>query len=168
MGFANQWISLVMTCIQLVSYLILLNGEPRGLIAPSRGIRQGNPLSSYLFLLYAEGLSSLLRKVEVEKTIHGVSVCRGGPKVSHLLFADDNLIFYEATKTECERLGALFLDVYEEASGQKVNWQKMPCFLARILCLPFGWKSNSFGVLLPQLNLINIWVSQRPSAVTRG
>jgi hypothetical protein len=123
LGFAEQWILLVMICIQSVTYFVLLNGEPHGLITPSRGLRQGDPLSPYLFLLCAEGLSSLLRKADLDNTLHGVSVCRGGPKVSHLLFTNDSLIFCEATRIECARLGAL-LDMYEVALGQKMNCQK--------------------------------------------
>ena len=118
MGFVEKWISLVMACVKSVSYSVLLNREPRGLIYPSRGIRQGDPLSPYLFLICAEGLSSLLRKADMDKTIHGVSVCRGGLKVSHLLFADDSLIFCEASRQECDRLGTL-LDLYESALNGK-------------------------------------------------
>ena len=62
MGFPNRWIGWVMGCVTTPSFSILNNGEPYGNINPSRGIRQGDPLSPYLFLLYAEGLTSLLSK----------------------------------------------------------------------------------------------------------
>ena len=62
MGFREAWVALTMECITTVSYSILVNGEPKGLIKPSRGLRQGDPLSPYLFLFCAEGLNAILRR----------------------------------------------------------------------------------------------------------
>ncbi|GLT77195.1 hypothetical protein SLA2020_488040 [Shorea laevis] len=77
MGFAEGWISLIMQCVRTVSYSVLVNGSPQGCITPTRGLRQGDPLSPYLFLLCAEGLSSLIRKAEVDGKITGLPF-RGG------------------------------------------------------------------------------------------
>ena len=62
LGFPKKWIKRVMTCVTTTSFSILLNGKPYGNVLPSRGIRQGDPLSPYLFLLCAEGFTSLLAK----------------------------------------------------------------------------------------------------------
>ena len=62
MGFREAWVASTMECITTVSYSILVNGEPKGLIKPSKGLRQGDPLSPYLFLFYAEGLNAILRR----------------------------------------------------------------------------------------------------------
>lgn len=56
-----------MECVSIVSYAILTNRSPSETIRPTRGLRQGNPLSLYLFLLCAEGLSTMLNKVEIKK-----------------------------------------------------------------------------------------------------
>jgi hypothetical protein len=76
MGFCDKWISLIMECISTVSYSLLINGEPTCHIIPTRGIRQGDPISPYLFLLCAKGLNGLLQKATSQGDIHGVSLCR--------------------------------------------------------------------------------------------
>ncbi|KAL5842339.1 hypothetical protein ACOSQ3_012942 [Xanthoceras sorbifolium] len=101
LGFSSSWIGKIMYCVSLVSYSYLLNGEVRGSLKPSRGLRQGNPLSPYLFLLSAEGLSSLLSTVEMAGHIHGLGCGRGGPSVSHLFFIDGSLLFLRAIINEC-------------------------------------------------------------------
>ena len=60
LGFQNSWVSLIMECISTVTYSILVNGEPQGMITSTRGLRQGDPQSPYLFLLCAEGLHAIL------------------------------------------------------------------------------------------------------------
>jgi hypothetical protein len=103
MGFLDQWIQLFMKCVRTVTYSILINGQPHGHIHPSRGIRQGDPLSPYLFLLCAEGLSHLLNKAEHERHITGLAIARGGPKINHLFFADDSVLFCKASAKSGER-----------------------------------------------------------------
>jgi hypothetical protein len=63
-------------------------------VNPTRGLRQGDPLSSYIFLLCAKGLSSLLLNANREGKITRVPIIAGGFQLSHLFFADDNLLFY--------------------------------------------------------------------------
>ena len=62
LGFHESWIYLIMHCITSVSYFVLINGVTYGNIILSRGLRQGDPLSSYLFLLCADVFSSLISK----------------------------------------------------------------------------------------------------------
>ena len=95
MGFDVRWVALIMECITIVSYSILINGEPSKVIQPLRGLRQGDPLSPYLFLLYTEVLHSLLQQVAESRQIRGVFICKKGPKLTHLFFVDDSLVFAE-------------------------------------------------------------------------
>ncbi|KAL0006924.1 hypothetical protein SO802_008426 [Lithocarpus litseifolius] len=93
LGFLEDWTNRVMSCVTTPSFSVRINGKAYGNIAPSRGLRQGDPLSPYLFLLCAEGFTSLLAKAEYEGKIHGVQICRRAPSISNLLFAKDSLIF---------------------------------------------------------------------------
>ena len=62
LGFHQRWRDLMKQCITSVTYAIRINGKPRGHITPTRGLRQGDPLSPFLFLLCTEGLSALIKK----------------------------------------------------------------------------------------------------------
>ena len=100
MGFHERWISLIMMCVTTVSYSVLINGEPKGKIIPSRGLRQGDPISPYLFLLCAEGLSAMIKKEEREGNLNGIAICRRAPRITHMLFANDSIVFCRATREE--------------------------------------------------------------------
>ena len=119
-----------MEYVTIVSYSILVNGEPKGLIKPSRGLHQGDPLSPYLFIFCVEGLNALLRQAAAIGDIHGFSLCRNGPKLTHLFFADDCLIFCRSTLEECAKIQEL-LAVYEAVSGQMINKEKTALFFSK-------------------------------------
>lgn len=96
MGFWEKWVSLIMACVTIVSYFTLINGHPARTILLTRGIRQGDPISSYLFVLCAEGLSSLLTKTKDEDKIKGICVSKWSQPISHLFLIDDSILFYRA------------------------------------------------------------------------
>ena len=106
------------------------NGEHRGFVTPKRGIRQGDPLSPYLFLLCSEGMSNLLKKAEESKKITGMKISRRGPSITHLFFADDSLIFCKAEASQAKELMHL-LKMYEDSSGQVVNIEKSSVFFRK-------------------------------------
>ncbi|KAL0003813.1 hypothetical protein SO802_011374 [Lithocarpus litseifolius] len=129
LGFHERWIGLIMHCITTVTYSILINGTTYGCISPTRGLRQGDPLSPYLFILCAEGLSSLFNRATRTRELSGISICHGSPQVSHLFFADDSLLFCRASSQECHKLTEI-LSRYEAASGQKINTDKSFVFFS--------------------------------------
>ena len=116
LGLGDRLVNLIMSCISSVSYSVLFNGQPVGFIKLERDLRQGDPLSPYLFLMCAMGLQSLLHLAEMEGHIQGVAICRNGPRVSHLFFADDSILFYRAKEEECQKILDI-LAIYEKGSG---------------------------------------------------
>ncbi|XP_042974784.1 uncharacterized protein LOC122306423 [Carya illinoinensis] len=123
LGFDKKLISLVMLCVRTVSFSVLVNGNPKGPIIPSRGLRQGDPLSPYLFLLCTEGLISLLKRNVGREGVDGIRICRGAPRINHLLFADDSVFFCKADVSTNMKIQCL-LSKYERASGQCINKEK--------------------------------------------
>lgn len=107
MGFNNKWISLIMNCISTVSHSILINGMNHGNITPTRGLRQGDPLSFYLFLLYAKGLTGFISEATRSNKLSGISICRGSPAITHLLFVDDSVIYTKANGQESRELQSI-------------------------------------------------------------
>lgn len=130
MGFADTWIKLMMECISMATYLVLINGEPHRHITPTRGLHQGDHLSPYLFFLCIDGFHGLFRRAGTLGDIRGVSICRNGPQLTHLLFANDSLVFCKAKENECQKLLEI-LAKYERASGQHINRTKTILFFSK-------------------------------------
>ncbi|XP_037496639.1 uncharacterized protein LOC119371133 [Jatropha curcas] len=123
MGFCAMWVNWMKMCMTSVKYSVIVNGNTVGSIAPGRGLRQGDPISPYLFLVCAEGLSLLFSEAERCGKIHGGKAGRGCPKISHLFFADDSLFFFKGSNTKAINVKGI-LATYESASGQSINFQK--------------------------------------------
>ncbi|XP_075499819.1 uncharacterized protein LOC142538372 [Primulina tabacum] len=123
LGFAEQWVKLIMRCVTSVTYSFRINHSIFGMLKPSRGLRQGDPLSPYLFVLCAQGLSHLFAKAVERNLIRGVRIANTCPIISHLFLADDSLIFFKATREDNIQVWNC-LNLYEKASGQVVNFDK--------------------------------------------
>ena len=123
MRLPDSIIGIIMNCVTSCSLNILWNGEPTGAFYPTRGIRQGDLLSPYLFVACMEGLSQLIEASCNGGHWKGIPVCKGGPRLSHLMFADDVILFGEASK-EHARVIKDCLVKFCQASGQKLSAQK--------------------------------------------
>lgn len=123
---------MILKCISTISfsYSILANGEPRGDIQPTRGIRQDDSLSPYLFLLCSEGLNSLIHKAMLVGDIKGFSLCKNSPQISHIFFADDSVLFCHAEVKEIQVIQNI-PDRHEQASSQQVNKEKTHLFFGK-------------------------------------
>lgn len=97
MGFENSIINLFMGCVSTALYKISHGGKEFGSIVSERGLRQGDPLSSYLFLVCMEGLSALIKDYERQGLIRGIKVARGAPTATLMFFTDDSYIYCHAS-----------------------------------------------------------------------
>ena len=84
----------------------------------------------YLFLFCAEGLNAIIRGATLKGNIQGFSLCKRGPKITHLFFANDCLLFCRSTLAKCEKIQEL-LYYYEVASGQMINKNKTTLFFSK-------------------------------------
>ena len=135
-GFSSKWRSWMRGCLSSVSYAILVNGNAKGWVKASRGLRQGDPLSPFLFTIVADVLSRMLLKAEERNLLEGFRVGRNRCRVSHLQFADDTILFANPREEELQTLKSLLL-VFGQISRLKVNLDK----------------SNLFGINLDQNHL---------------
>lgn len=125
LGFDQQWISQVMECVSIVSYIVRVNGYSYKLIKLARGLRQGNPLSPFQYLFCIEGLSHLIHQFDIEDII----ISKRIPSIKHLLFADDSIQFSRANMSEARKVRSI-LQNYSIASGQMVNLVKSTIFFS--------------------------------------
>ncbi|KAA3482034.1 RNA-directed DNA polymerase, related [Gossypium australe] len=118
-----------MNYVSTISYSVVFNSHMGENFHPTRGLRQGDHLSSFLFLICGEGLSSLMRLAMQRNKLRGVKASRSGPQISHLLFADDCILFGKATKRGAHSLKQSLIE-YENYSGQCVNYDKSIVFFS--------------------------------------
>ncbi|KAL5569589.1 hypothetical protein UlMin_026164 [Ulmus minor] len=126
-GFHPIWIHRVMTCISSATMTILLNGSPVHKFSPKRGLRQGDPLFPYLFIIAMEVLSRLIQQKVDSGLISGFKISRHTPAIHHLFFADDVFLLGKCTFNEASQFKEC-LDTFCLWSGQSFNASKSNIF----------------------------------------
>lgn len=129
-GFSSKVNALITGCVSVESVDLLINGSIISKIDMQRGIRQGNPLSPFLFIMYAKLLSRMLLKFEQEGKLHGIKIGKTSPAISYILFADDILLFYRANLDDVKGILEC-LDKFCRWTGQKINFAKSGCFFLK-------------------------------------
>ena len=150
MGFGARWSRWIKACISTVKFSVLVNGSPAGFFGSSRGLHQGDPLSPLLFLMIMEVLSRLLKRTENGGFLCGFkagSHRHGGIHISYLLFADDTILFCDASREQLLYV-RMVLIFFEAITSLKVNVGKSEIVpvgdvgdlngLACILCCKVG------------------------------
>lgn len=126
MGFGGRWIRWIKFCISTISFSVLINGAPAGFFPSQRGLRQGDPLPPFLFIIAMEGLNDMLKTAQANSWIRGFKMSTrkdNNRRISHLQYADDTLVICEAEKEEVKVLRVIFI-LFDATSGLHINGQK--------------------------------------------
>lgn len=102
-----------MECISTISYYLLINGSSKGKIQPSRGIRQGDPLSPYIYILCVECLGrELFKQYEIPKNHLGIQTHRRSPRILFLMFANEYIIFSKCSHKACSNINNILHSLF--------------------------------------------------------
>ncbi|XP_042983381.1 uncharacterized protein LOC122312796 [Carya illinoinensis] len=129
-GVPGDFSDLIKNCVTTLWFSIMLNETFKGFFKSKRGLRQGDPLSPYLFIIMEEVLSKMIKGKVAEKKIQLFSHPVNSPVVSHLLYADDIVLFTNASKGTIRCLMNVFKQ-YERWTGQKVNYEKSAIYYSK-------------------------------------
>jgi hypothetical protein len=126
-GFDQGWVTWIVNLTSSAFFSLLINGVPSKPFSPSRGIRQGDPLSPFLFIILAEGLSRSIHAAIETKLLTGLSLHGISPPISHSQFVDDTLLMGSPTVREANSLLDI-LQTFSDASGLDCNKDKSQIF----------------------------------------
>ncbi|XP_026437406.1 uncharacterized protein LOC113335597 [Papaver somniferum] len=129
-GFCDKFRHLIQQYISTTTIEIMIDGSPSSSFSPTRGIRQGDPFSPYLFILAMEAFSRQLHHFENTIQLTGMKISRSAPKINHLLFADDCLLFCKANLVQTNNLLQV-IENFSACSGQLINFHKSVVFFSK-------------------------------------
>lgn len=136
-GLEDCWVRWILQCVVNLSMSILWNGEKMTAFTPARGLRQGDSLSPYLFVLCLERLCHMIDCSMGVGDWKPICLSRGGPKLSHVCFADDLILFAEASVAQIKVIRRV-LERFCVASGQKVSLEKSKMFFSSNVSCDLG------------------------------
>ena len=122
-GFSDKWINLINECISIPTFSIFINGSLEGHFKSHRGFRQGGSISPFLFIMVIDVLSRPILQKEVEGLLNGIKIARNCSTISHLMFADDLVVFSHASHSDLEAIQDC-LNQFHDWSGLSINHQK--------------------------------------------
>lgn len=128
MKFPSNWVSYIKACLHSTSFALLINEQPTDWFSPSRGVRQGDPLYPYLFILVAQNLAALLNGARHLNLIPGFS-SNLRYNFNHLMYVDDLILITSASRKTARNVN-LCLDIYHHLTGQKPNLNKAEIFFS--------------------------------------
>ena len=133
-----------------VSYTLIINGCKAGAINPSKGLRQGNPLSPYLFIICQEILSRIINRAVQRGELSGVRANRTGLVFTHLMHADDVVLFSRAKMTEIKAMEQ-WVNLYCSWSSQQINKEKFGVFASKFVH-PNFWRQVTLRLGMKKLS----------------
>ncbi|XP_039129019.1 uncharacterized protein LOC120265197 [Dioscorea cayenensis subsp. rotundata] len=150
MNFPSRWISWIKACISSASFSFLINRQPSPWIKSSRGLRQGDPLSSYLFIIVAQNLTALLNFSLRQNMIPGFNLDLNR-NFNHLMYADDLILVTHATRKTARNINLCF-SIYDRLTSQRANKSKSDIYfpsrfnhrLRLSICRILGFTTGSF------------------------
>jgi hypothetical protein len=126
--FKKRWIEWVYSMISTPIFSILVNGIPSNTFNATRGIRQGDPISPFLFIMAAEGLGRVIKREQREKRMKGLEPWGNNLAITHQQFVDDIMLFGEVSIKEVRNIKRV-LEIFMEASGMEINKEKSCTFI---------------------------------------
>ncbi|KAL0742100.1 hypothetical protein Bca4012_083613 [Brassica carinata] len=148
-GFPPLFVSWIQECITSPRFSVALNGELAGFFEGKKGLRQGDSISPYLFIMIMEVLSRLLNKAQIENQFRFHPLCNS-PRITHLLFADDLLVFSDGSRSSVSGIKVV-MAVFKDWSGLDMNESKSEIFYggyndiqASVMADLSGFKRGSF------------------------
>ncbi|KAJ3701906.1 hypothetical protein LUZ61_005611 [Rhynchospora tenuis] len=139
-------INIMMSSYARARITIHINGRGDGFMSPTQGLRQGCPMSPYVFIISMEVLSRLLQKAMSGGVIRGVKVAHTSPQVTHVVYADDLVLMGDVNATEVQVFTNL-LEKFGKASGLSINphksglWFSKPCTMIEIQQVQGAWNA---------------------------
>lgn len=120
LGFPEKWVLSIMNCVTTVRYQVQVNSNLYESVKLDRGLRQGDPISPYLFILCVKWLSRKIKFYQDSNRLKDIKVCRGAPAISHPFFAIDSIFFLKANVSNASILSTILRN-YQLFSENKIN-----------------------------------------------